>query len=399
MPSFFQVTAAAALLALGTAAPVEKIQKRSFQVHQTANPKFAGHNGKAALAHAIAKYAPYSKVKTHSDIDSGSVTATPEQYDSEYLCPVTIGGQDFSLDFDTGSSDLWVFGQGVSGRQSTYQPTGAAKPGEAWSISYGDGSSAGGKVYSDTVAVGPVSVTGQAVEAATSASSEFTSGAPDGLLGLAFSTINTVTTNGRSTPQNTFFDNAVAQGLDAVFAANLKAGTAGSYDFGALDNSAFSGDIAYTDVDDSQGFWMFTPDQGDAGIADTGTTLMLLSDDTVSNYYSQVNGAQNDQSAGGYVFDCNANLPDFSITVAGYTATVPGKFINYAPADNTGSSKFDPHPILYDTADEIPAACFGGIQSDSSIGFAIYGDVFLKSQYVVFDKSQGSPRLGLAPKA
>jgi hypothetical protein len=28
------------------------------------------------------------------------------QYDSEYLCPVTVGGQMLNLDFDTGSSDL-----------------------------------------------------------------------------------------------------------------------------------------------------------------------------------------------------------------------------------------------------------------------------------------------------
>jgi aspergillopepsin I len=28
------------------------------------------------------------------------------QYDSEYLCPVTVGSQTLNLDFDTGSSDL-----------------------------------------------------------------------------------------------------------------------------------------------------------------------------------------------------------------------------------------------------------------------------------------------------
>ena len=46
-------------------------------------------------------------------------------------------------------------------------------------------------MYSDTVTVGGTTVTSQAVEAATTASSAFTSGAEDGLVGLAFDSINT----------------------------------------------------------------------------------------------------------------------------------------------------------------------------------------------------------------
>ena len=46
------------------------------------------------------------KLATAGGSGSGSVAATPEVHNSEYLCPVTIGGQTLNLDVDTGSSDL-----------------------------------------------------------------------------------------------------------------------------------------------------------------------------------------------------------------------------------------------------------------------------------------------------
>ena len=44
------------------------------------------------------------------------------------------------------------------------------------------------------------------------------------------------------------------------------------------------------------------------------------------------------------------------------------------------------------------STCFGGIQSDSGVGFSIFGDVFLKSQFVVFEDASGRARLGFAAK-
>ena len=230
-------------------------------------------------------------------------------------------------------------------------------------------------------------MTGQAVELAETISSEFAQDQSDGLLGLAFSSINTVTPD----QQKTFFANAES-GLDSpLFTANLKKGAPGSYNFGYLDNSEYTGDITYTAVDNSQGFWGFTcsgytigsgsaVSENIASIADTGTSLLLLPDDVVAAYYGQVDGAENNQQQGGYTFDCSATLPDISLAIAGYNAVVPGSYINYAPISDGSST------------------CFGGLQSSAGVGVNIFGDVFLKSQFVVFSDASGGPQLGFAAK-
>lgn len=269
---------------------------------------------------------------------------------------------------------------------SLYKPTNGTKmAGYSWSITYGDQSSASGDVYKDTVVVGGIKATGQAVEAAQQISRQFVQDKQsDGLLGLAFSSINTV----EPKPQTTFFDTVKSQLNSPLFAATLKHNAPGTYDFGFVDKNKYTGSLAYTDVDNSQGFWMFAADGYKAGsttggsisgIADTGTTLMMLPNNIVAAYYRQVSGAQNNPLAGGYTFDCSIQLPDFTLTIGGYDAVVPGSLINYAPI-TPGSS-----------------TCFGGIQSNSGLPFSIFGDVFLKSQYVVFDSN--GPRLGFAPQA
>jgi hypothetical protein len=260
--------------------------------------------------------------------------------------------------------------------------------GASWKISYGDGSGAAGSVYADKVTVGGVTATSQAVEAATSVSSQFQQDRDtDGLLGLAFSSINTV----KPTPQKTFFDTVKADLPEPVFAANLKYHAAGTYDFGYIDQAKYTGDITYVNVKTTNGFWEFTADGYAVGsgattkssfdaIADTGTTLAYLPTAIVTAYYKQVSGAKNSNSDGGYVFPCSTTPPDLSIVIGGVKQTIPGKYINYSPV-TTGSS-----------------TCFGGVQTNEGIGFSILGDIFLKSKYVIHE-SKSSPRIGFAEQA
>jgi len=163
---------------------------------------------------------------------------------------------------------------------------------------------------------------------------------------------------------------------------------AGTYDFGFIDSSKYTGSLTYASVTTRQGFWEFSlsgyavgsgsfKSSSIDGIADTGTTLLYLPSSVVSAYYAQVSGAKNDLNAGGYTFPCSASLPAFTFGVGSARIVVPSEYINYAPY--TGST------------------CFGGIQSSSGIGINIFGDVALKSAYVVFDST--GPRIGWASKS
>lgn len=283
--------------------------------------------------------------------------------------------------------------------------TGQIQDGYSWKISYGDGSGASGIVYADKVTVGEVTATRQAVEAATSVSTEFIQESSDGLLGLGFGHTNTI----KPTKQPTFFENIKPTLKEPLFTVSLKKNATGVYDFGFIDRSKYivslvaaryqkqnadhsKEPLQYVPVNTSRGYWEYTATGYQIGnspmralsfqsIADTGTTLMLLPPAATADYYSQVQGAKNNQSEGGYVFPCESTLPDLTVQMLGnVSAVIPGHFINRSKSQTPGSTQ-----------------CYGGIQQGSPT-LSIWGDVFLKSQFAVFDGSE-PPRIGFAKQS
>ena len=112
---FSKLSVASALLSIAAASPAEyesTVEKRgkTFSISQVVKNPGKIMSGPAAVLSVYGKYggkAP-ADVLAAAAANEGTVTASPEEYDSEYLCPVTIGtpGVTLNLDFDTGSSDL-----------------------------------------------------------------------------------------------------------------------------------------------------------------------------------------------------------------------------------------------------------------------------------------------------
>ncbi|WPH04396.1 Hypothetical protein R9X50_00728700 [Acrodontium crateriforme] len=357
---------------------------------QPDDPPFSQANATSAVPTASST----TPATNASGGETAEVTASPEANDAEYLSPVSIGGQTLNLDFDTGSADLWVFSTELptseTSGHTTFDPSKSSTfkkyDGATWKISYGDGSGASGDVGFDNVAIGGATATSQAVELATSVSSQFVSDqANDGLLGLAFSNINTVS----PTKQKTWFETIKSQLENPLFTADLEKDASGTYDFGNIDSSKYTGDIHYAPVDKSGGFWEFNSKSYSIGgtksscttcspaIADTGTSLLLVDDDVAKAYYAQVDGSKNDSTQGGYVYPCSSNLPDFGIAIGDYIAVLKGSDLTYANVDSS--------------------TCFGGIQSNANSGMQIFGDVMFKQYFAVFDA--GNTQFGVASKA
>ena len=316
----------------------------------------------------------------------GQVASYPANEGAEYLVPVTIGGQTLQMNLDTGSSDLWIFSTALDsherGNHTLYDPTHSRShqqvPEAMFAVSYGDDTALTGHVGADTVAIGGVTVAAQAVAMPTSFSSGIIDDPSDGIVGLGFQKMNSICSKGAPAPnaandacpdghgpnpRPTWFENARAALAQGVFAANLKMGTKGGYTFGKIDEDAFEGKLTWVKVDSSKGFWQVGSSgyrvggkkgidddgevvkyEGEDGIVDSGSSLLMLQPEVVAAYYRGVKGARKDET--GWTYPCGTKLPDFGLGLgkgkAEYVADIPGAVIDYAPTSNPKGESFNP---------------------------------------------------------
>ncbi|KAF7978615.1 hypothetical protein HWV62_45358 [Athelia sp. TMB] len=298
----------------------------------------------------------------------------------------------FTVDFDTGSSDLFLPGPNCGSScegHTTYNPGTSSSSnnlGRSFSLEYGDGSTVSGTEYTDTVTITGLTAIGQTLGAAKTYSESFESDnfPADGLLGMGFESISSY---GASPVFQTMVDQGAAS--DAVFAFKL-ASSGSELTLGGTDPSLYTGDFTYVPVTD-KGYWQV--ELGGlsvnnkpvfslgpiASIIDTGTTLIIGDTARVTEFYSQVSGAK-ELGDGMWSVPCNA-IPQASLTFGGQKFAI-------------SSSAFNLGQVTEGSSD-----CVGGLTTNDEVAaeFWVVGDVFLQNVYTAFDVANA--RVGFAQLA
>ncbi|KAJ7612329.1 acid protease [Mycena polygramma] len=309
-----------------------------------------------------------------------------DESEEEWAGTISVGtpAQKFLIDFDTGSSDLWIPSSGCTSStcssKSKYKASSSStssKKSGSFSISYGDGSTVSGPVYSETVTVAKVAVTKQWFSPVTTLSSSFKDDVIDGILGLAFPAISNLN-------KNPVFTNMNAQGaVDAnQFGFHLAESGSELY-LGGTNSELYTGDIEFNAVDSSGGFWQATGASVKVGstsavtgfqtIIDTGTTLAYGPPAAVKKLFAKVSGSKLFDSTNGYYsYPCDSP-PKISFNWGGKDWTVSADALNLGTTES-GSS---------DCVSSIAA-------QDLGLGTDVWllGDAFIKNVYAVFDFDQ-----------
>ncbi|KAG0338794.1 hypothetical protein BG004_007085, partial [Podila humilis] len=271
--------------------------------------------------------------------------------DTQWVAAMLIGTppQEFSVVFDTGSSDLWV--SSVSCQSSTCMSLRRFNPQRSstfrednrqWAINYADNSRVSGVLGSDDVKVAGISVQAQTFGLASI--NIGTTGAPDvdGILGLGFDSnsdignVKTLVTN--MVAQNQIDEAIVSVWLNKASEQDKDLSNGGQFIFGGVDPSLYERPITYLPVTSSKD-WQITVDQIFIGrkelavsssasnaIVDTGSSFILFPDYLATAFHRAIPNSQFDDKLG-WLIPCNlANsrtVGDLTFVLGGQRFSVP----------------------------------------------------------------------------
>uniref|UniRef100_A0AAX7SWG3 Peptidase A1 domain-containing protein n=1 Tax=Astatotilapia calliptera TaxID=8154 RepID=A0AAX7SWG3_ASTCA len=322
--------------------------------------------------------------------------------DSQYYGIISIGTppQNFTVLFDTGSSNLWVpsihcsvldiacwfHHRYNSKKSSTY-----VKNGTEFSIQYGRGSLSG-FISGDTVTVAGLSVPGQQFgEAVKQPGITFALARFDGVLGMGYPSISVADVM-------PVFDTAMAAKLlpQNIFSFYISrdptAEVGGELTLGGTDPQYYTGDLHYVNVT-RKAYWQIGMNRVDVGnqltlckagcqaIVDTGTSLITGPKEEVKALQKAIGAIP--LLMGEALIECNKipTLPVISFDIGGKTFNLTGE--DYVVKESQLGVTICLSGFM---AMDIPPPA-GPLW--------ILGDVFIGKYYTVFDRN--ADRVGFAP--
>ncbi|NWS50648.1 PEPA protein, partial [Probosciger aterrimus] len=316
---------------------------------------------------------------------SSSISAEPMQnyMDSSYYGTISIGTppQEFTVIFDTGSSNLWVPSVYCTSlacsNHKRFNPAESStfiSTNDSLYIAYGTGSMSGVLGY-DTVKVANIEVYHQIFGLSETEPGDCFYYSPfDGILGLAYPSI----ASAGATP---VFDNMMREGLVArdLFSVYLsKNEECGSFVlFGAIDPYYVTNGITWIPLS-AETYWQITMDRvsinGKAtacpyscqAIVDTGTSLLAMPNNDLTKVFSALGATSSGE------INCKAldTLPDvvFYINGAAFPVTPSAYVVE---------------------SDGVCSLAFEGMDVPTESGeLWILGDVFIREYYVIFNRAK-----------
>uniref|UniRef100_A0A1A7XB74 Napsin A aspartic peptidase n=1 Tax=Iconisemion striatum TaxID=60296 RepID=A0A1A7XB74_9TELE len=312
--------------------------------------------------------------------------------DAQYYGVISIGTppQEFSVLFDTGSSNLWVpsihcsfydLACWIHHRYNSKKSSTYVKNGTEFSIRYGRGSLSG-FISEDTVSVAGLPVANQQFgEAVKQPGITFAVARFDGVLGMAYPSISVANV----TP---VFDTAMAakllpQNIFSVYISrNTTAAVGGELVLGGTDPQYYTGDLHYVNVT-RKAYWQISMDRWNRNIwaiVDTGTSLMVGPAVEIKALHKAIGALP--LLMGEYWIDCKKipSLPVVSFNIGGKTFNLTGE--DYVLKESQMGYSICLSGFM---AMDIPPPA-GPLW--------ILGDVFIGKYYTVFDRS--ADRVGFA---
>ncbi|KAL8393750.1 hypothetical protein RB595_003481 [Gaeumannomyces hyphopodioides] len=435
MPSITQAlvvlcSAMAAVSASPAARRLEGRQKADASLAQVANPGLARRDPSVELFEAYTKYNMHVPRELAAYVEAaeerkanlrrrglqGCADLKPHDGEKDWLTTIRVGSppQTLHVVLDTDFSTTWFYSDLMPANQqrnhAVYSPSKsktAAKIDFTNSVDYQDGQFSGtlaGGMFTDVVSFGNGVEYKQPFMAVNSTSRPDVNGfsGVDGVLGLGFSGYEGIADKEIAEVSKSFFENIKDRLSTPTMGFDQRHKKSGWVDLGVVPKGRYVGELSYLPVDKSNFYWNMTAAGyaiGSAadfkaepltGVADTAITFLLLPDSICKPYYASVKGSHYNSPLGGYVFPCDAKLPDLFVKMGETMIKVPGSYFNYTD--------------LTDDNGKATGECFGGLQIAWMEFFGdgnkinIFGTMIHKAAYVVYEDGKAGTRIGWANK-